>query len=606
MRAPTVTSSARGADLEVLVETSPVGVAVLDAATGNALLVNREAKRILGSLLGPERRLEDLREVLTSRLVDGREVTLDELKSAETMRATEVELSVPDGRSVRMLINVTPSRLGDGEMESVVVTMQDLAPIEETERLRVEFLGMVSHELRAPLTSVKGATTTLLNAPRALDRAETRQFVRIIDQQADHMQGLIGDLLDAGRIETGTLLVDPEPLEVAALVEQARTTLLKGGGRLALRVDLPADLPRVMADERRVVQVLNNLLSNAARHSPELSPIEISAVRDGIEVAISVTDQGRGVAPEQLPHLFRRYAAAGEERGAAGFGLGLVICKGLVEAHGGRIRAESAGPGSGTRVTFTLQAAEPTHVGSASDVFVVDSPQPGEGPQRVPILVVDDDPQTLRFLRDALAKAGYVPHLTGEPEEVAELIRTVRPRLVLLDLMLPRCDGIELIQTIPELADLPVIFISVYERDETVVRALEAGAADYLVKPFSAAEMIARVRAALRRREAAEPFVLGELAIDYEQRRVSVAGSPVALTRTEYELLRMLSSNAGRVITYESLLRQVWGYADATDVQPVRNFVKKLRRKLGEDAANPAWIINERGIGYRMAKPENS
>jgi len=592
------------ADLEALVETSPVGVVVLDAATANPLSVNREAKRILASLLSANESLEDLREVLTARRADGREVTLGELKCAETLRAEEIELSVPDGRSVRMLINVTPIRLGDGEIESVVVTLQDLAPLEELERLRVEFLGMVSHELRAPLTSIKGSTTTLLNAPRALDRGEMRQFIRIIDSQADHMQGLIGDLLDAGRIDAGTLSVDPEPLEVASLVEQARTTFLSGGGRQSLRVDLPAELPRVMADERRIVQVLNNLFSNAARHSPASSLIEVGAVRDGIEVAVSVTDEGRGVAPEQLAQLFRRYSdAAGRERRAAGFGLGLVICKGLVEAHGGRIRAESAGPGLGTRVIFTLPVAEEAGTGAASGTFADASRPPGESREPVPVLVVDDDPETLRYVRDALAAAGYAPLLTGEPEEAARLVRTMRPRLVLLDLMLPGTDGIELMHGIPEMADLPVIFISVYGRDETIVRALEAGAADYIVKPFSAAELTARVRAALRRREGAEPFVLGDLAVDYNQRQVTLAGRAVELTLTEYELLRALSLNAGRVVTYESLLRQVWKNGDPADVQRVRNFVKKLRRKLGDDSANPAWIFNVRGVGYRMARP---
>ena len=594
------------ADLEALVETSPVGVVVLDAQSGNPLSLNREAKRMLGGLLGPDRPLENLREVLTSRLADGREVTLEDLKNAETLRAAEVELSVPDGRSLRMLVNATPIRSESGDINSVVVTMQDLAPLEELERLRAEFLGMVSHELRAPLTSIKGSTTTLLHTSRALDRAELRQFIRIIDMQADHMEGLIGDLLDAGRIDSGTLSVDPEPLEVSVLLEQARTTFQSGGGHQSMRIDLPLDLPPVMADERRIVQVLNNLFSNAARHSPEFTPIHVGAVRDGIEVAIWVADEGRGIPPERLPHLFRKYAdIAGRdrERGAAGFGLGLVICKGLVEAHGGRIRAESAGPGMGTRVTFTLPAAgEAGAVAGAGSSARTVRPADGER-EPTPVLVVDDDPQALRYVRDALVLAGYAPIVTGDPEEVSALIRAKGPQLVLLDLMLPGADGVELMETIPELSDLPVIFISGYGRDETIARALETGAADYIVKPFSAAELTARVRAAIRRRSGAEPFVLGDLSINFDRRLVSVVGRPVRLTPIEYELLRVLSLNAGRVVTYASLLRQVWGDGENGDTGPVRDFVKKLRRKLGDKPANPSWIFNERGVGYRMPRP---
>ena len=196
--------------------------------------------------------------------------------------------------------------------------------------------------------------------------------------------------------------------------------------------------------------------------------------------------------------------------------------------------------------------------------------------------------------------------VTGDPEEVSGLIRTERPRLVLLDLMLPGTDGIELMERVPELADLPVIFISGYGRDETVVRALEAGAADYIVKPFSPMELTARIRAALRKQAEPEPYRLGGLAIHYEERRVSVAGRTVELTATEYELLRVLSRNAGRVSTFEALLRQVWGGRHNGDTELVRTFVKKLRRKLGDDAASPAYIVNERGVGYRMARPDNA
>ena len=551
------------ADLEALVDTSPVGVLVFDARTENPVSINQEAKRIVGDLCGPDRSAEQLLEIVTFRRADGREISLQEfplaqaLSSATTVRAEEIVLQSPDGRRVTTLVNATPIRSEDGAVESVVVTLQDLAPLEELERLRAEFLGMVSHELRVPLTSIKGSAATALGTSPASDPATTHQFFRIIDQQADHMHGLIDDLLDAGRIETGTLSVVPEPTEVTRLVDQARNTFLSGGGRRTVQIDLPPDLPRVMADRRRIVQVLNNLLSNASRHSPESSPIRIAAVHDGVHVAISITDEGRGVPSDLLPHLFRKYTrVAGGGRGIGGSGLGLAICKGLVEAHGGRIRAESGGSGLGTRFTFTLPAVEEAGTVVAAGVARSSSRQTRGGRERTRILVVDDDPQTLRYVRDALTAAGYSPLVTGDPREVSHLIKTKQPRLVLLDLILPGTDGIELMESLPELAELPVIFISGYGRDDTIARALETGANDYIVKPFSPTELVARVQAALRRRdEPSEPFRLGDLAIHYEDRRATLAGRLLQLTATEYELLRVLSVNAGRVVTYESLIQ---------------------------------------------------
>ena len=604
------------ADLEALVETSPVGVVVFDAKTGHPLSFNREARRIAEALSMAGDAPDRVLEVLAVRRADGHEVSLAEfpiaeaLRSGETVRAEEMVLSAPDGRSVKVLVNLTPIRPGDGEIESVVVTLQDLAPFEELERLRAEFLELVSHELREPLMSIKGASSTLLAAAADLTPAEMRAFHRIIDTQADHMRGLIADLLDAGRIEAGTLTVEPEPSEVAALVDRARSTFLSAGCRHTILVDLPPDLPPAMADRRRVVQVLNNLFSNAARHAPESSPIRVEASRDGVHVAVSVRDEGRGIAPERLPHLFRKHVAlargdAGAGDGAAGSGLGLAICKGLVEAHGGRIRAESGGAGQGACFTFTLPlAGAPLTGGATPDSAPRSSRKPRGRHPPVPILVVDDDPATLRFVRDALSAAGYAPVVTGEPMEVPDLVREKRPHLILLDLMLPDTDGIDLLESVPELAELPVIFISAYGRDETIARALEAGAADYIVKPFSPTELTARVGAALRRHSDPEAFVLGDLVIDYGSRRVSIAGRTVDLTVTEYELLRLLSLNAGRVTTSESLVLRLWGDRPEGVADPLRNFVKKLRRKLGDSAGEPVYIFNERGVGYRMPRPD--
>ena len=265
-----------------------------------------------------------------------------------------------------------------------------------------------------------------------------------------------------------------------------------------MTVELPEDLPRVTADARRIAQVLNNLLANTARHSPESAPIRVEARRNGAEVEVSVVDRGAGIPAARLPHLFRRHAGVGpggEDGDRGGSGLGLVICRGLVEAHGGRIRAESAGPGRGTRILFTLPAAE--EAGAS-----VPAAPPRDAADRTPVLVVDDDPHALRQARDALATAGYAPAATAEPGAIPRLVETGRPALVVLDLVLPGVDGIELMRTLPALADLPVIFVSAYGGGDTIARALEAGAADYIVKPYSPAELAARVSLALRRRTA--------------------------------------------------------------------------------------------------------
>ena len=236
------------ADLEALIETSPVGVAVFDAATGRLLSLNREAKRMMEILWEPGQTPNEFLENLACRRADGREIRLDELplaeelQNAETVRAEEIVLSVPDGRSITTLLNATPIHAEDGAVVSTVVTMQDLAPLEELERQRAEFLQMVSHELRAPLISVKGAAATALGTAPRFDPAETREFFRIIDEQVDRMQGLISDLLDAGRIDSGTLSVDPRPSHVADLVDQARRDLSQRRER-SERAHRPASRP---------------------------------------------------------------------------------------------------------------------------------------------------------------------------------------------------------------------------------------------------------------------------------------------------------------------------------------------------------------------------
>ena len=195
-----------------------------------------------------------------------------------------------------------------------------------------------------------------------------RQFFRIIVEQADRIRVLKSDLLAVARIETGTLPVEPAPADVADLVDEARSAFVSGGGRNDILIDLAAGLPLVMADRQRTLQVLGNLLSNAARYSPESTPIVVSAERRDLHIAVSVTDRGRGVPDDRLPYLFRKYFRSDfpeQESSLSGSGLGLAISKGIVEAHGGRIWVDSEGLDMGTRFTFTMPVVVETGSGLA-------------------------------------------------------------------------------------------------------------------------------------------------------------------------------------------------------------------------------------------------
>ena len=436
-----------------------------------------------------------------------------------------------------------------------------------------------------------------------------RQFHSIIAEQSDHMRGLISDLLDVARIQTGTLSVSPEPSDLAGMVAEAKSIFLTGMGRGGLETDLPPDLPQVMADRRRIVQVLGNLLANAARYSAESSPIGVTARRQGLHVAVSVWDHGRGISAEQLPNLFRKYVRHNAERRGRemdGSGLGLAICKGIVEAHGGRIEVESGGTQKGARFTFTIPVVEEATTGNARSQSR--SRRSGRGLTRV--LAVDDDPLALRYIRDALLRAGYHPLITSDPEQVPALMEEQRPHLVLMDLMLQGSGGIELMQSILGSTEVPVIFVSAYGEEENVIRALDMGAADYVVKPFSASELAARIRAALRQQAGLgragqpAPYALGDLRIDYAERRVTRAGRAVSLTATEYAVLNELSSNAGMVLTHDQLLLRVWGMGHSGQSGLVRTIVRRLRQKLDDDTDGPRYIFTEPRVGYRMAKGE--
>jgi len=219
------------------------------------------------------------------------------------------------------------------------------------------------------------------------------------------------------------------------------------------------------------------------------------------------------------------------------------------------------------------------------------------------ILVIDDEAAIQRFLKSALDTVEFSVHQATSGHAGLAAAVTVRPDVILLDLGLPDLDGIEVIRRIREWSQVPIIVVSVREREDEKVQALDTGADDYLTKPFGIGELLARVKVALRRslQQAPEPIMqIDELQVDLAHRRVTVRGEEVQLTPTEYELLRMLASHAGKVLTHGQILKRIWGVAYVEQPHVLRVNISNLRRKIELDASRPRYILTEPGVGYRL------
>ena len=219
------------------------------------------------------------------------------------------------------------------------------------------------------------------------------------------------------------------------------------------------------------------------------------------------------------------------------------------------------------------------------------------------VLVVDDEPAFRRLLRITLEAEGYVVFHAGSGREAVDQVAAHRPNLVLLDLGLPDIDGIEAIRLLRGQVQIPIIVLSVREQEADKITALDAGAEDYLTKPFSSGELLARIRVVLRRAAQDPPgatFASDGLEVDLARRTVTANSQEVHLSPTEYDLLRVLVTQAGKVLTHRQLLRQVWGVGYEGESHLLRVTMGHLRHKLESDPARPRWIITEPGIGYRL------
>ncbi len=380
---------------------------------------------------------------------------------------------------------------------AAIVRQLSREALERDVRARDEVLGVVAHDLQNPLNVISMAANMLLQ--RVTEQSARRPIERIL-RSVQRATRLLRDLLDVGALEEGRFAIERRRLDPTALILSALESQqsLAADASVITATDLSPELPLIDADEERLLEVLENLIGNAIKFTPVGGTITVGAARENDDIKIWVEDNGSGIPPQHLPHIFDRFWQA-KRADRRGTGLGLTICKGIVQAHEGRIWAESS-EGNGTKVSFTLPA-----------VFSPDSRHQAQNVAN--ILLVDDRPENLLALESILERPDYRLVTADSGEKALRLALREQFAVALIDIAMPGMNGLEVASHLKELErsrNIPIIFVTAFGDDpEEIHRAYAAGGADYLVKPLDA-EIVKKkvavfVDLSRRRRESDRP-----------------------------------------------------------------------------------------------------
>jgi two-component system alkaline phosphatase synthesis response regulator PhoP len=491
----------------------------------------------------------------------------------------------------------------DGRLIGWGGLVQDVTEKKNQLAWRLELLSILAHDLRAPLAALKGHSTALLANYGQWGEDMAREFLEAIDRSTDKLIRQVDRSLALTRVETGHLGLRPEPCSPESLISEAIERVEGSIGAGRVDVQLPEDLPELRADPDRVEEVIINLLDNAARYAPEDENILVEARVEGSMVVVSVTDRGAGVPEEDQELIFEKYESADDTRD--GSGLGLYISRKIVQAHGGQMWLESPPPDmeQGARFSFTLP------VMPKQDVEVeprlereprVEQAPSGDGER---VLVVEDESDFQALLRTILSKEGFQVEVAPEGTTALDVVQTMPPDVILLDWMLPGMDGINICRNIRRWSDAPILMVTSKSGQDDLIEALDAGADDYITKPFKAPELVARLRALLRRggpksEEAPNRFSERGLLINFDAQEVWLSGNRLDLTPTEYDLLVYLARHKGQVLTYQQLLDHLYGHEGQRSRHDLFVHISRLRKKIEPDSENPEFIITRWGVGY--------
>ena len=519
---------ARAEELETVIHQMVDGVIIFDSE-GKILKWNPASETLLGRRLLPDGKRGSFPKSYGLFTVDGVPYDPDQLPSTmalrgETVTGAQLLVKRPDGTEVILSASAAPLVAPEGSITGAVTVIRDITQDKIAERMKDEFLSVVSHELRTPLSAIMGYSDLMLRGVHGALSERQARALGAVRANADRLLQLINDLLSVSRLESGAVPIEVGPVNlgetIARILTQTRVLVVNAG--LTVRNEVPQyGFPLVLADDSRLQQIIENLLSNAIKFTPPGGSITFGAAMsslpageeaaldnenmvkrssDAQSIVVSVTDTGTGLESDQLARIWDRFyqVDTSAKRQSGGAGLGLAIVRGLVELHGGQIRATSEGTSQGASFTFSLPIAstevELLSADERTDKAVAFQSRGAEDPEARTVLVVDDDRDQREIICAMLEMDGYRVVLAEDGEEAVKLAQTLLPSAIALDVMLPRSDGWEVLSRLKTEAatrDIPVLIISVVDQQDF---GKKLGAEEYLIKPLEATSLRSAVR----------------------------------------------------------------------------------------------------------------
>jgi PAS domain S-box-containing protein len=399
--------------------------------------------------------------------------------------------------------DISERRLAQAETERAYAQLQVAS------RVKDEFLATLSHELRTPLNAVLGYARMLNSGAVAEERVPAA--LEVIERNATSLTQIVEDVLDVSRIISGKVTLNVQPIDLAAVLNNSIDTVRPAAN--ARKIDLQSSIDSgdsVTGDPDRLQQVMWNLLTNAVKFTPLGGRVEVRLVRGPSDMEIMVSDNGIGIQPEFLPHIFERFrqAESGTTRRHGGLGLGLAIARHIVEMHGGTIHVASDGEGKGStfRVKLPLLVGPSEKHPDAPRVYRrALKPREPIALNGLHVLAVDDDDDAQQMLREILESAGATVYVVGSGAQALEMLASEHPDVLITDLGMPGMDGFDLIKRVrqspdPEIRDIPAAALTAYARSEDRAKALRSGFGLHLAKPIDPGDLIAAVDALARQR----------------------------------------------------------------------------------------------------------